>query len=97
MSTLVHLGWVGLAISALVIGFWRLPISASIYSAAIIGLALSGANLDSFERYVMAAPTLFLAAAMALKGVWARRLVLAGLAASLAVAAFLSFCNVLVP
>jgi hypothetical protein len=97
MSALVHLGWVALAIAALFAGVRRLPLSASVYSAAIIGVALCGANLDSFERYLLASPALFLAAGAALKGPWPRRVVLGVLATSLVVVAFLSFCNYFVP
>ncbi len=97
LSAVLHLPWVAVAIVALVVGVRRLPWSATLYAAAIILLALGGQNLDSFERYLLAAPTLFFVAAGWLGVRWVRIVVLAALAALLVATSALVFADYLVP
>ena len=39
----------------LVIAFWRLPVSYGAFALCVVAVALSGSNLDSFERYALSA------------------------------------------
>lgn len=67
LSALVHLAWVAAAVVAIWVGRRAVPLSATSLSVAVVLLALCGSNLDSFERYLLASPPLFLAAAAALR------------------------------
>ena len=97
LSAVVHLPWVAVALVALVVGVRRVPVSATLYGAAIILLALGGQNLDSFERYLLAAPTLFFVAAGWLGVRWLRIVVLGAMAALLVATSVLVFSDYLVP
>jgi hypothetical protein len=63
----LHVPWIGVAVVLLVIAFWRLPVSYAAFALCIVVLALSGSNLDSFERYALSAFPLVIAAATLLK------------------------------
>jgi hypothetical protein len=97
LSALLHLPWVVLAIVALVAGIRRLPASASVYGAAIVLVALGGQNLDSFERYLLAAPTIFFVVAGWLGARWLRVGTLVVLSALLVGTSILVFADYLVP
>ena len=97
LSALFHLPWVLVALVALVIGVRRLPASATLYGAAIVVVALGGQNLDSFERYLLAAPTLFFVIAGWLAVRWVRVSVLVLLAVLTAGTSMLVFADYLVP
>ena len=96
-SVWMHLPWVGLAIIGCVVSFRRAPLSLAIYSSLIVALALSGTNLDSFERYLLAAPTLFAVAGSFLESQRVRLFVYGCLAVVLLGASTLVFANAIVP
>jgi hypothetical protein len=64
---------------------------------AILGVALAGANLDSFERYALSAVPLTVAAALVCRGPRVERTVLVLLSAGLAGYSLLAFLNISVP
>jgi hypothetical protein len=97
LSVLLHLPWVAVAVVLCVIAFKRAPASLALYSSAIVILALSGHNLDSFERYLLAAPPLFMVAGEALRSSRVRILVLILLGGLLMAWSILVFSNVIVP
>jgi len=96
-SVILHLPWVALALVLCVVTFKRAPLSLAVYSSAIVLVALSGHNLDSFERYLLAAPPLFMVAAGALRSTRVRIAVFVLLAALLLAWSILVFSNVIVP
>ena len=85
------------ALVAVALGVRKLPLSATVYAVGILALALGGQNLDSFERYLLAVPTLFLVAAGWLGRRTVRIGVLLVLAAGLALTSVLVFADYLVP
>ena len=97
LSAVVHLPWVAVALVALVVGARRLPLSATLYGAVIVVVALGGQNLDSFERYLLAAPTIFFVMASWLQRRWLRMVVLVTLAGGLVATSVLVFADYLVP
>ena len=95
VGTALHVPWVLLALAMLVVCWRRLP-PPTLFTAAVLAVAVSGSNLDSFERYASARP-LSLAAALLLAEAQVERLVLTLLAAGLAGYALLAFLNISVP
>ena len=67
------------------------------WCSAILGVALAGANLDSFERYALSAFPLVIAAAVLVRGPRLERAALVLLSAGLAGYALLAFLNLFVP
>ena len=61
VGTALHVPWIGLALVLLVVCFFRLPASYGLFAAAVLLAALSGQNLDSFERYALTALPLLMA------------------------------------
>ena len=53
VGTALHVPWIGLAVVLVVVCFLRLPASYGLFAAAVLLAALSGQNLDSFERYAL--------------------------------------------
>ena len=51
----LHVPWIAVAAVLLVIAFWRLPASYGAFALCVVAVALSGSNLDSFERYALSA------------------------------------------
>ena len=51
----LHVPWIGVAVVLLVVAFWRLPVSYGAFALCVVVVALSGSNLDSFERYALSA------------------------------------------
>ena len=97
VGTALHVPWVLLALAMLVVCWRRLPASYTLFAAAVLATAVSGANLDSFERYALSAFPLSIAAALLLTESQIERLVLAVLSAGLAAYALLAFLNISVP
>lgn len=93
----LHVPWVVLALVLLVVAARRLPASYTAFAAAVLVAALSGPNLDSFERYALSAFPLVWAGALGTASPRVERPVLALAAAGLAAYALLAFLNVLVP
>ncbi len=93
----MHVPWVLLALVLLVVAFRRLPASYGMFAAGILVAALSGPNLDSFERYALSAFPLVMAGALLTASARVERLVLVLAVAGLGAYALLAFVNVLVP
>jgi hypothetical protein len=75
----------------------RLPLSYTVYAAASAAVAVCAHNLDSIERYSLAAFPFAIAAAMLLKRPATERVVLLLIAAGLVAASMLAFTGALVP
>jgi hypothetical protein len=97
VGTALHVPWVLLALAMLVVCWRRLPASYTLFAAAVLAVALSGSNLDSFERYAMSAFPLSMGAALVLSEPQLERSVLTLLAAGLAGYSLLAFLNISVP
>jgi hypothetical protein len=93
----LHLPWALVALALLVVAFRRWPVSYGAFAAAVLLVALTGSNLDSFERYALSAFPLVLAGASltASRRVWWVVVVASG--AGLVGYAVLAFANVYVP
>jgi hypothetical protein len=63
VGPILHVMWVAIAIALVVAAFRQLPPAPAVYAAAAIIAALTSRNLDSFERYLLAAFPLFVVAA----------------------------------
>jgi hypothetical protein len=97
VGTALHVPWVLLALAMLIVCWRRLPAPYTLVAAATLAVAVSGANLDSFERYALSAFPLSIAAALLLAQSQVQRLVLTLLSAGLAGYALLAFLNMSVP
>jgi hypothetical protein len=97
IGTALHVPWVILAVVVLVICWRRLPGSYALFATGILAVALSGTNLDSFERYALSAFPLAMTGALLLDSTRIERLVLTLSAAALFGYALLAFFNLSVP
>jgi hypothetical protein len=97
VGTALHVPWVLLALAMLVVCWRRLPAPYTLFAAAVLATAVSGSNLDSFERYALGAFPLSIAAALLLTESQIERAVLTVLSAGLAAYALLAFLNISVP
>jgi hypothetical protein len=97
VGTALHVPWVLIFLALLVVCGRRLPAPYTLFSAGVLATALAGSNLDSFERYALAAFPLTMAAAIVLTEARLERAVLTLLSAGLAAYALLAFLNVSVP
>lgn len=93
----LHLAWAAFAIVLVVVAFRRLPLGPALYAAAAIGISLTSRNLDSFERYTLAAFPLYVAGASARLHRDADRAAIALLTTSLVVTSLLAFTTTLIP
>ena len=59
--------WIAVAGVLIVVAFWRLPASYGAFALCVVVVALSGSNLDSFERYALGAFPLVMAGATLLR------------------------------
>ncbi len=89
--------WVVLVVVLLVVCWRRLPASYAAFATGVVLVALSGTNLDSFERYALERLPLVIVGAMRLASRRVERVVLALSAAGLAAYALLAFFNLSVP
>lgn len=96
-GTALHVPWVLAVVALLVVCWRRWPASYGAFATAVVVVALSGTNLDSFERYALSAFPLVLAAAGLIARPRVERSVLTVAAAGLAGYAVLAFMNVSVP
>jgi hypothetical protein len=96
-GTALHVPWVVLAAFLIVVCWRRFPASYGAFSTAIVLVAVSGTNLDSFERYALSGFPLVMAGASVVSGPKVERTVLALAAAGLAGYALLAFLNLSVP
>ena len=97
VGTALHVPWVIVALGLLVVCWRRLPAPYTVFAAAVLAVAVSGTNLDSFERYALSAFPLAMAAALICRGPRIERAVLTILSAALAGYALLAFLNISVP
>ncbi len=97
VGTALHVPWVILALVLLVVCWRRLPAGYTVFAAAVLATAAAGSNLDSFERYVLSAFPLVIAAALLVRGPRVERAVLVLLPAGLAGYALLAFLSIFVP
>ncbi len=97
VGTALHVPWVIVAVGLLVVCWRRLPAPYTVFAAAVLAVAVSGTNLDSFERYALSAFPLAMAAAVVCRGPRIERAVLTILSAVLAGYALLAFLNISVP
>lgn len=93
----LHLPWVLVVLALLVVTFRRWPASYGWFSAAVLVVALSGSNLDSFERYALSAFPLVLAGATLTASRRVQQIVLALSGATMFGYALLAFANRYVP
>ncbi len=63
----LHVPWIGVAAILIVVAFWRLPVSYGAFALCVVVAALSGSNLDSFERYALERVPLVMAGATLLR------------------------------
>ena len=89
--------WVLLALAMLVVCWRRLPAPYTLFAAAVLAVAVSGSNLDSFERYALSAFPLSMAAALLSRSPRSSGSSSTLLAAGLAGYALLAFLNISVP
>ncbi|HEX4083052.1 MAG TPA: hypothetical protein VHX40_08825 [Acidimicrobiales bacterium] len=96
-GTALHVPWVALVVALVVVCWWRLPAPYGAFATVVLVVALTGTNLDSFERYALGAFPLVVAAASLTAGRRVERSVLVLAAAGLAGYALLTFLNLSVP
>ncbi|HEX4126335.1 MAG TPA: glycosyltransferase 87 family protein [Acidimicrobiales bacterium] len=63
----LHVPWIAAALALIVLSFWRLPVSYGAFASCVVVVAVSGSNLDSFERYALSAFPLVMAASTLLR------------------------------
>jgi hypothetical protein len=97
VGTALHVPWVVVAALLLVVCWRTLPASYTVFTAAVLAVAVAGSNLDSFERYALGAFPLSIAAALLCGRPLVERAVLVLLPAALAGYALLAFLNISVP
>jgi hypothetical protein len=97
VGTALHVPWVVVAAALVVVAWRRLPAAYGAFATAVVVVAASGTNLDSFERYALSAFPLAVAGATLTASRRVERCVLALAAAALAGYAVLAFCNISVP
>ena len=83
-GTALHVPWVLLVLVLVVVCWRRLPASYAAFATAVVVVALSGTNLDSFERYALSAFPLVVAGASLAADRRVERVVLVLAAAGLA-------------
>jgi hypothetical protein len=93
----LHLPWVLLAVVLAAVTLRTWPASYGIFAVAVLAVALTGSNLDSFERYALSAFPLVLAGAKLTASDRVFRVVLVLSAAGLVGYALLAFANLYVP
>ena len=67
VGTDLHFPWVVITVVLLIVVFRKLPLSYGLFSVAMVAVAASGSNLDSFERYALSAFPLVIGAASLLR------------------------------
>jgi hypothetical protein len=97
VGTGLHLPWVLVTVVLVVVVFRTLPISYGLYSVAVVVVAASGSNLDSFERYALSAFPLLLGAATLMRSRRVETTVLILSAATMFGYALLAFLGAYVP
>jgi len=93
----LHVPWVVLVVVLLVVVFRRLPASYGFFTVGILVVALSGPNLDSFERYALSAFPVVLAGGALTASPRVERVVFLACVAGLVAYGLMAFLNILVP
>jgi hypothetical protein len=93
----LHVPWIGVAAILLVVAFWRLPVSYGAFALCIVVVALSGSNLDSFERYALSAFPLVMAGSTLLRSARVATVAYVLCGAAMALYAVLAFQGAYVP
>ncbi len=96
-GTALHVPWAVLVVILLVVVWRQLPATYGAFATGVVVVALSGTNLDSFERYALSAFPLVIVGAMGLSSPRVERVVLTLSAAGLFAYALLAFLNLSVP
>ncbi|HVX21236.1 MAG TPA: mannosyltransferase family protein [Acidimicrobiales bacterium] len=96
-GTALHVPWVVLVVVLVVVCWRRLPASYGAFATAVAVVAVSGTNLDSFERYALTAFPLVVAAASLTSGPRVERSVVVLAGAGMAGYAVMAFLNLSVP
>jgi hypothetical protein len=97
VGTALHVPWIALAALVLVVVFRRLPFSYGLFAALVLVAALSGHNLDSFERYALTAVPLAMAGGSLLRSERVAMSVLTLLSVTMFAYALLAFLGAYVP
>jgi hypothetical protein len=93
----LHVPWIGVAAILLVVAFWRLPVSYGAFALCVVVIALSGSNLDSFERYALSAFPLVMAGATLIRSPRVASITYVLCGAAMALYAVLAFQGAYVP
>jgi hypothetical protein len=93
----LHVPWIAVAAVLLVLAFWRLPVSYGAFALCVGAVALSGSNLDSFERYALSAFPLVIAASTRVRSTRVATVTYVLCGAALALYAVLAFQGAYVP
>jgi len=93
----LHVPWIGVAAILIVVAFWRLPLSYGAFALCVVVVALSGSNLDSFERYALSAFPLVMAGATLLRSLRVATVTYVLCGAAMALYAVLAFQGSYVP
>lgn len=93
----LHVPWIAVAVILIVVAFWRLPASYGAFALCVVVVALSGSNLDSFERYALSAFPLVMAASTLLRSARIATVTYVLCGAAMALYAVLAFQGAYVP
>jgi hypothetical protein len=93
----LHVPWIAVAAVLLILAFWRLPVSYGAFALCVGIVALSGSNLDSFERYALSAFPLVIAASTLLRSTRVATVIYVLCGAAMALYAVLAFQGAYVP
>ena len=97
LDTALHLPWEMLVAVLVIVSLRRLPISYGIFAGAVLLVAISTSNPDSFERYALCAFPIVVAGAMLTAGESVQRAVMVLMGSGLLMYGLLAFLNVYVP
>jgi hypothetical protein len=97
LGTALHVPWVLLVLVLLVVVWRRLPAAYGAFATAVVLVAVTGTNLDSFERYALSAFPLVIVGAMGLASRRVERAVLSLSGLGMFAYALAAFVNRLVP
>ncbi|MGH9044488.1 MAG: hypothetical protein ACRDVP_06600 [Acidimicrobiales bacterium] len=97
LGTAAHVPWVIVVVVLVVIAWFKLPASYSLFCTAVVLVAVTGTNLDSFERYALSAFPLVIVGAMGLRSTRVRTVILVLSGAAMFAYALAAFLNALVP
>jgi len=97
VGTALHVPWIALCVVLVVVCFQRLPLSYALFATAVVLAAVSGHNLDSFERYALSAVPLVMAGGSLLRSERVALPVLIASSVAMFAYALLAFLGAYVP